>query len=101
MRSPIKPCLLYTSHANGGLLLQPLKVPNFRDFAVKLEARGQKDVESTRILGQLLHAVMEANKAEKNFRVFGPDETASNRLQDVITGTGKAWMASTLPVRCV
>ena len=86
------------AHANGGLLLQPLKVPNFRDFAVKIEKRGAKDVESTRVLGQLLHAVMQANKDTKNFRVFGPDETASNRLQDVITGTGKAWMAETLPV---
>jgi xylulose-5-phosphate/fructose-6-phosphate phosphoketolase len=85
-------------HANGGLLLKPLQVPNFRDFAVKIDGRGQQDVESTRILGQLLHAVMEANHANKNFRVFGPDETASNRLQDVITGTGKEWMAETLPV---
>ncbi len=50
------------AHANGGLLLQPLKMPNFRDFAVKIEGRGQNDVESTRILGHLLHAVMEANK---------------------------------------
>jgi xylulose-5-phosphate/fructose-6-phosphate phosphoketolase len=86
------------AHANGGLLLEPLKIPNFRDFAVKIEGRGQKDVESTRVLGQFLHAIMEANKAQKNFRVFGPDETASNRLQDVITGTGKEWMAATLPV---
>ncbi|MGP8251166.1 MAG: phosphoketolase [Terracidiphilus sp.] len=86
------------AHANGGLLLKPLKVPNFRDFAVKIAMRGQEDVESTRVLGKLLHAVMEANKAEKNFRVFGPDETASNRIGDVITGTGKAWMAETLPV---
>ena len=86
------------AHANGGLLLKPLKVPNFSDFAVKIEGRGQADVESTRVLGQLLHAVMQANKDQKNFRVFGLDETASNRLQDVITGTGKAWMAETLPV---
>jgi xylulose-5-phosphate/fructose-6-phosphate phosphoketolase len=85
-------------HSNGGLLLKPLNVPSFREFAVKIEGRGQKEVESTRVLGHLLHAVMEANKNEKNFRVFGPDETASNRLQDVITGTGKAWMAETLPV---
>ena len=85
-------------HSNGGLLLKPLNVPSFRDFAVKIEGRGQHDAESTRILGHFLHAVMEANKDEKNFRVFGPDETASNRLQDVITGTGKAWMAETLPV---
>jgi xylulose-5-phosphate/fructose-6-phosphate phosphoketolase len=85
-------------HANGGLLLQPLIVPNFRDFAVKIEKRGSEDVESTRILGALLHAVMQANMDQKNFRVFGPDETASNRLQDVICGTGKRWMAETLPV---
>jgi xylulose-5-phosphate/fructose-6-phosphate phosphoketolase len=86
------------AHANGGRLLVPLNVPHFRDFAVKIEGRGQHDVESTRVLGHLLHAVMQANLDTKNFRVFGPDETASNRLQDVITGTGKAWMAETLPV---
>jgi xylulose-5-phosphate/fructose-6-phosphate phosphoketolase len=86
------------AHANGGLLLKPLKVPNFRDFEVKIDVRGKDDVESTRVLGHLLHAVMEANKAEKNFRVFGPDETASNRIGDVITGTGKTWEAETLPV---
>jgi xylulose-5-phosphate/fructose-6-phosphate phosphoketolase len=86
------------AHANGGLLLKPLKVPNFRDFEVKIDVRGSEDVESTRVLGHLLHAVMESNKSEKNFRVFGPDETASNRIGDVITGTGKAWMAETLPV---
>ena len=88
-------------HANGGLLLKPLVVPNFRNFAVKIEndaARGQVDGESTRILGHLLHAVMQANLAAKNFRVFGPDETASNRIQEVITGVGKAWMAEMLPV---
>ena len=85
-------------HANGGLLMQPLRVPNFRNFAVKIESRGRTTAEATRILGHLLHAVMEANKNEKNFRVFGPDETASNRIQDVITGTGKEWMAEVLPV---
>ena len=85
-------------HANGGLLMQPLRVPNFRDFAVKIEERGRTTAESTRILGRLLRAVMEANRNEKNFRVFGPDETASNRIQDVITGTGKTWMSETLPV---
>jgi xylulose-5-phosphate/fructose-6-phosphate phosphoketolase len=85
-------------HANGGQLLVPLVVPNFRDFAVKTDGPGQTDAESTRILGKMLHAVMEANKQQKNFRVFGPDETASNRLQDVITGTGKRWEAETLPV---
>jgi len=86
------------AHANGGLLLEPLKVPNFRDFAVKIEGRGQHDFESTRILGHMLHAVMQANMDTKNFRVFGPDETASNRIGEVEVGTGKAWMAQTLPV---
>jgi xylulose-5-phosphate/fructose-6-phosphate phosphoketolase len=87
-------------HANGGLLLKPLVVPSFRKFAFNVtpEARGQKDGESTRILGDLLHAVMGANQGEKNFRVFGPDETASNRLEAVEIGVGKAWMAETLPV---
>jgi len=87
-------------HANGGLLLKPLIVPNFRNFAVDVlgQGRGQVDAESTRILGRLLHAVMQANLPEKNFRVVGPDETASNRIGDVITGVGKAWMAEVLPV---
>src|ERR1035437_10155926 len=86
------------AHANGGLLLKPLRVPNFRDFAVKIEGPGKTEAESTRVLGHLLHAVMQANMDHKNFRVFGPDETASNRIGEVIVGTGKAWMAETLPV---
>jgi xylulose-5-phosphate/fructose-6-phosphate phosphoketolase len=86
------------AHANGGLLWQPLKVPSFRNFAVKVEKPGATTAESTRVLGKMLHAVMEANMDTKNFRVFGPDETASNRLQDVIVGTGKTWEAETLPV---
>ncbi len=85
-------------HANGGMLMKPLKVPNFREFAVKIEGRGQKDVESTRILGHLLHGIMQMNLDDRNFRVFGPDETASNRIADVIEGTGKTWVAETLPV---
>ena len=85
-------------HANGGRLLQPLRVPNFRDFAVKVEKPGQIDAESTRILGHLLHAVMQANLEHRNFRVVGPDETASNRIDDVIKGTGKTWLEATLPV---
>jgi xylulose-5-phosphate/fructose-6-phosphate phosphoketolase len=87
-------------HSNGGLLLKPLTVPNFREFAVPVDPtnRGALDVETTRVLGKLLDHVMRANKEEKNFRVFGPDETASNRLQDVIPDAGKMWMAETLPV---
>ncbi len=85
-------------HANGGLLLKPLRVPNFRDYAVKVEKPGQIDKESTRILGSLLHGVMEANRENRNFRVVGPDETASNRIGEVIVGTGKTWELATLPV---
>jgi xylulose-5-phosphate/fructose-6-phosphate phosphoketolase len=85
-------------HANGGLLLEPLVVPNFRDFAFKIEGRGRTDGEATRILGHLLHAVMRCSTDTRNFRVFGPDETASNRIDEVEVGTGKAWMAETLPV---
>jgi xylulose-5-phosphate/fructose-6-phosphate phosphoketolase len=85
-------------HANGGLLWQPLRIPNFRDFAVKVETPGATTAESTRVLGKLLQAVMQANHDAKNFRVFGPDETASNRIGDVINGTGKTWMSETLPV---
>jgi xylulose-5-phosphate/fructose-6-phosphate phosphoketolase len=85
-------------HANGGMLLEPLKLPNFRDYAVKIAERGLPLAESTRVLGKLLRGVLESNKQEKNFRIFGPDETASNRLGDTIPGFGKAWMGSTLPV---
>ncbi|HTJ29062.1 MAG TPA: phosphoketolase family protein, partial [Acidobacteriaceae bacterium] len=87
-------------HANGGLLLKPLEVPSFRKFAVDVQpnTRGQSLAESTRILGHLLHAVMQENLDNKNFRIVGPDETASNRLEETELGVGKAWMAETLPV---
>jgi xylulose-5-phosphate/fructose-6-phosphate phosphoketolase len=85
-------------HANGGMLLKPLKVPNFREFEVKIDGRGQKDVESTRVLGHFLRGIMQMNLDDRNFRVFGPDETASNRIADVIDGTGKTWVAETLAV---
>jgi xylulose-5-phosphate/fructose-6-phosphate phosphoketolase len=86
------------AHANGGLLLQPLTIPHFREFALKIGGPGQTDGEATRVLGHLLHGIMQSNLESKNFRVFGPDETASNRIDEVEVGTGKAWMAETLPV---
>ncbi len=64
-------------HANGGLLMQPLMVPNFRDFAVKIEGRGQQNAESTRVLGHLLHAVMQANWERKTSAYSAP----TKRLQ--------------------
>ncbi len=85
-------------HANGGLLLKPLRLPNFRDFEVKVPAPGQVNAEATRVLGYFLREVMRNNLASKNFRVVGPDETASNRLGAVIEVTGKSWMEEVLPV---
>ncbi|HEV2621781.1 MAG TPA: phosphoketolase family protein [Frateuria sp.] len=85
-------------HANGGMLLQPLNLPHFRDHAVELAAPGGVEGESTRVLGRYLREVMRINAGAGNFRLFGPDETASNRLQDVFEVTAKAWMAAIEPV---
>jgi len=85
-------------HANGGGLLLPLVMPEFRDFAVALDAPGSAEAEATRVLGSFLAEVMRSNLASSNFRLFGPDETASNRLGAVVDVTGKAWMADIEPV---
>lgn len=84
-----------TPHANGGLLLRDLRLPDFKDFAVDVSAPGGSVVEATRVLGQWLAAVVEANP--ETFRIFGPDETASNRLQAVFDVTDKQWAAEILP----
>jgi xylulose-5-phosphate/fructose-6-phosphate phosphoketolase len=83
-------------HANGGELLVPLDMPDFREFAVALSSPGSAQAESTRVLGKFLREVMKRNLRHANFRLFGPDETASNRLQDVFEISGKAWMAQTV-----
>jgi xylulose-5-phosphate/fructose-6-phosphate phosphoketolase len=80
-------------HANGGELLVPLAMPHFRDYAVALEAPGAVEAESTRVLGEFLRDVMKLNLDKRNFRLFGPDETESNRLGAVYQASGKAWMA--------
>jgi xylulose-5-phosphate/fructose-6-phosphate phosphoketolase len=80
-------------HANGGDLLVPLEMPNFRDYAVRVTAPGGVEAESTRVLGEFLRDVMKLNLPHRNFRLFGPDETASNRLDAVYEASGKAWMA--------
>jgi xylulose-5-phosphate/fructose-6-phosphate phosphoketolase len=85
-------------HANGGLLLEPLTMPHFRDYAVKVEKPGRIEVESTRVLGQFLRDLIRQNSEKRNFRLMGPDETASNRLQAVYEATGKEWMAAVEPV---
>ena len=81
--------------ANGGLLRKDLKMPDFCDYAVEIDKPGTVEVENTRVLGKFLRDVMQNNMT--NFRVFGPDETASNRLQDIYEVTKKAWMADYLP----
>jgi xylulose-5-phosphate/fructose-6-phosphate phosphoketolase len=83
-------------HANGGLLLRDLALPDFRDYAVPVEAPGATSAEATRALGRFLRDTMRANM--ETFRVFGPDETSSNRLDAVLEVTDKTWNAEILPV---
>ena len=84
-------------HANGGALKRPLRLPDFTDYAVPVATPGQTDAEATRQAGIFLRDVMRQNMANRNFRVFGPDETASNRLQALFEATGRAWDADTDP----
>jgi xylulose-5-phosphate/fructose-6-phosphate phosphoketolase len=79
-------------HANGGSLLRDLKMPDFVSYAVSVPQPGTVRAEATRVLGGFLRDVMELNLAARNFRMFGPDETASNRLDAVYDVTGKTWM---------
>ncbi|MDP1670534.1 MAG: phosphoketolase family protein, partial [Alphaproteobacteria bacterium] len=79
-------------HANGGLLLKSLKLPDFRNHAIKVVKPGGGEGESTRVMGNFLRDVMKDNLAAQNFRVFGPDETASNRLGALFEVTDRAWM---------
>jgi xylulose-5-phosphate/fructose-6-phosphate phosphoketolase len=76
-------------HANGGLLLQDLVMPDFRDHAVVVPEPGATDAEATRAAGEFLRDVMRRNQASRNFRVMGPDETASNRLGALFEVTGR------------
>ena len=82
-------------HANGGLLKRELRLPDFRDYAVDVPAPGATTAEATRVLGTFLRDVMKGN--DQNFRIFGPDETASNRLGAVLEVTNKTWMAEIEP----
>ncbi|HEY6444733.1 MAG TPA: phosphoketolase family protein [Candidatus Acidoferrales bacterium] len=84
-------------HANGGLLLKDLVMPDFRQYAVVVPKPGDEFAEATRVLGTFLRDVMKLNATSKNFRVFGPDETASNRLEAIYQATGKIFMEPLLP----
>jgi xylulose-5-phosphate/fructose-6-phosphate phosphoketolase len=82
-------------HTNGGVLRRELRLPDFRQYAVKVAARGTSTYENTKPLGEFLRDVLANNPT--NFRVFGPDETASNKLQAVYGASKKTWMADLLP----
>ena len=82
-------------HANGGLLRRPLRMPDFRNYRVEVARPGQSAVENTYVLGQFLRDVMRDNM--DNFRVFGPDETASNRLQAIYEASRKTWLGEMKP----
>jgi xylulose-5-phosphate/fructose-6-phosphate phosphoketolase len=84
-------------HANGGLLLQDLKLPDIRDYAVKVGTPGTTFAESTRVLGQFLRDTLKLNRESANFRIMGPDETESNRLSAVFDVTDRVSMARILP----
>ena len=81
-------------NANGGLLLRDLHLPDFRDYAVAVTAPGQVDASDTFTVGQFLRDVLRRNAEPRNFRVFGPDETLSNRLEAVFEATDRQWNAA-------
>ena len=82
-------------HANGGLLLRDLRLPDFRDYAMEVAAPGAATAESTRVMGRFLRDVMKLNMESRNFRLASPDENNSNRWQDVLEVTNRAWVADT------
>ncbi len=84
-------------HANGGLLLKNLTLPDFKAYAVPVLKPGTTNAEATRVLGDFLRDTMQLNAVAQNFRVFSPDENNSNRLDSILTVTGRAWDAETLP----
>ncbi|MGY3691655.1 xylulose-5-phosphate/fructose-6-phosphate phosphoketolase [Bradyrhizobium sp. USDA 3240] len=84
-------------HANGGLLKRELKLPDFRAHAVEVTAPGDAIAEATRELGKFLREIVELNAEARNFRIMGPDETASNRLDAVFEATDRVWMEGIEP----
>jgi xylulose-5-phosphate/fructose-6-phosphate phosphoketolase len=84
-------------HANGGLLLKELKLPDYRDYAVEVPRSGTVEAEATRVMGRFLRDVMKLNTDEQNFRLMGPDETSSNRLDAVFEVTDRVWVEEILP----
>jgi xylulose-5-phosphate/fructose-6-phosphate phosphoketolase len=83
-------------HANGGLFLRDLRLPEFRQYAVAVPQPGAVQAEDTRVVGAFLRDVIKLNQDQRNFRIFGPDETLSNRLGEVFAATNRQWDATTL-----
>jgi hypothetical protein len=84
-------------HANGGLVLKDLRLPDYRDYAVEVPRPGATTAESTRVMGRFLRDVMKRDLESRNFRLFSPDENNSNRWGDVLDVTNRAWNAETVP----
>ncbi len=84
-------------HANGGILLRDLRMPQFRDYAIDVASPGAVESEDTSVLGGFLRDVIKLNATERNFRIFGPDETASNRLSTVFEATSRQWVGKITP----
>jgi xylulose-5-phosphate/fructose-6-phosphate phosphoketolase len=84
-------------HANGGLMLKDLRLPDFRQYAVEVKKPGASTAESTRVQGKYLRDVMKMNLAQQNFRVFSPDENNSNRWQDILEVTNRCFVAEIRP----
>ena len=90
-------CISANPHTNGGLLRRELDLPEIADYAVKVDEPGVGDSEATAVMARYLRDVLRSSAARRNFRVFGPNETASNRLSEVFEATDRAWDAETLP----
>jgi len=84
-------------HTNGGALLRDLRIPDFREHAVNVPSPGAVDAQDTLVLGKFLRDIAQRNQAQRNFRIFGPDETLSNLLGAVFEVTSRQWDASTEP----
>ena len=83
-------------HANGGMLLRDLRMPDFRDYAVEVPSPGVRGIGDTHVLGRFLRDVVMLNSEQRNFRIFGPDETLSNGLEALFEVTKRQWEASTV-----
>src|SRR5450830_932975 len=84
-------------HANGGILLRDLRMPDYRDYAVDVPSPGGRGIGDTHVLGRFLRDVVKLNSEHRNFRVFGPDETLSNGLEALFEVTKRQWDATTAP----